>query len=138
MCLRSILQKHSPRICQILWRINEIKFWNSSIAIKRRALLQKLVLTQKEVVSYCSVQRANNKEWFPNIKKCVHLMHIFNVPTTTFFIRKLKRENMSDLKITNTWLKEAYKYQRLWRHEEGTKTFIIQILCITNSLCKFL
>ena len=36
---------------------------------KNRALLQKLAMTKNEVISCCSVQHANNKEWTLNMKK---------------------------------------------------------------------
>ena len=55
MCLRFYLQKHSPRICQILWRINELKIWYAN---KRWVLLCKT----------CS----NTKMWLPTTISHTH------------------------------------------------------------------
>jgi len=105
MHLRSFLQRYSPRIYQILWRTNEANLWNSLIAIKRRALLHKPTLTQKEVVSWCCVQHASDEELFFRMKRYVHLM-----PQHSHSLDAWLREEYVCLETTNTWLNDAYKY----------------------------
>ena len=36
--------------------------------------VHKLASTKREMLSYCSVQHANNKEWFLIMNKYIHLM----------------------------------------------------------------
>ena len=90
----------------INWRINEVKLWNSSIAIKTRALLHWPILTRKEVVSYFSVQHANGEEWFSSIKKYMHLMPQWPYSSDT----KAYGRKYVCLETINIWLKETYKY----------------------------
>jgi len=63
LCLRFLLQKHFPRFCQILWRINEVKVWNSSIVIKRRVLLHKTCYDTKKWLPVAILKHASFEEW---------------------------------------------------------------------------
>ena len=74
LCPRALLQKHSFRICWVLWGINEVKVWNSLITIKRRTLLHKTCFDIKEGNTCCSTQHASFREW----TLCMRKEYAFN------------------------------------------------------------
>ena len=68
MCLRFPLQKYSPRIFQILWKINKVQVWNSSIVIKRRVLLHRTCFDKKKWPT-TALKHTSIEEWTLCIRK---------------------------------------------------------------------
>ena len=87
--LRSILQRHSPRIYRIPWRINETKLWIPQSPSKEEVCSYTYSNAKgSDFLLYCST-RHQQRVVSQHEEVCSA-----NDPTATFFKRKLKRGNM--------------------------------------------
>jgi len=115
-CLRFSLQKHSSRIFQILWRINEVKIWNPSIDIKR---------------SYYLLQFSNMQALKRGLRTfCMRKWRVFNASIK--FSQQPFSSNEDQVKISTVVRKhiledEAYINHKFWRLKMylARKAFII-------------